>query len=126
MGGSEEWVFIVLTLFAEGLDQFGRMPNGARKMRALPFVDWCGHAVLAEEFWDGAGAVAELVEGEAGFFHEGEPVVGEGGVFFGEDEVAAVLDVFGSAAGEEGGEVFEFMAAAEVGSVADDAVVVEA
>ena len=81
---------------------------------------------LAEEFGEGLGAVAELVEGQVRFLHEGEPVTGKRGVLFWEDEVAAVLDFFCSTTGEKGREVFEFVAAAEVGAVADDAVVIEA
>lgn len=39
--------------------------------------------------------------------------------------MAAVFDVGGAASGEQGGDVFELVAAAEVGAVADDAAVVE-
>ena len=70
--------------------------------------------------------MAELVGFDAAFLQEGEPVVGEWGVLFGEDDVAAVFDVFGAAAGDDGGDVFEFVAGAEVGAVADEAVVEEA
>lgn len=81
---------------------------------------------LANEFGKDAGAMAEFFRWHPGLLHEGEPVVGKGGVFLGEGEVATERDVFGSAPREDGGNVLELMAAAQVGAVADNAVVEEA
>ncbi len=69
--------------------------------------------------------MAELLGLDTGLLHEGEPVVGEGGVLFEEDDVAAVLDFLCTATGDDGGNVFKFVAAAKVGAVTGDAVVKE-
>ena len=70
--------------------------------------------------------MAELIGLDASLLQEGESVVGERGVLLGQDDIATVLDVFCAAAGDDGGDVFEFVSAAEIGAVANNTVVEEA
>lgn len=71
-------------------------------------------------------AVMEFLGFHTGLLEEGEPVVGEGGVFFGKLDVAAVPDAVCASSGEEGRHTLEAVARAEVAAVAGNAAVVEA
>ena len=70
--------------------------------------------------------MGELLGFDSSLLHESEPVVGQRSVFLGEDDVAAVFDLLCAAASDDRGNVFEFVPAAEVGAVADNAVVEDA
>ena len=70
--------------------------------------------------------MAELIRLDPGLLHEREPVVGKRGVLFWQNNIATVFNALGPAPGDDGRDVFEFVPAAEVGSVTHDAVVEKA
>jgi len=70
--------------------------------------------------------MAELIRLDPGLLHEREPVVRKRSILFRENNITTVFDVLGPAAGEDGGDVFEFVPAAEVGAITHDTIIEKA
>ena len=94
--------------------QFPSSPDDAVFHRTKEDVGYPGRELLLSfpSLWESrlyqklrnfAIAVVKLLGVHAALLEDGEPVVGERGVFFWKDDVATMLDAICTTAGEEGG-----------------------